>query len=231
AEVFEHGRYVSADTWHDEHGKAFHPEVHYFVGGATKMYGAALYRMRTEDFGEIRHCTGVSPAWPIAYEDMEPYYTKAEELYQVHGARGEDPTEPPASAPYPYPAVSHEPRIQALSDAFHTMGLHPFHAPCGVMLDEGNMPYSTCIRCSTCDGFPCLVHAKSDAETLGVRPALDYENVTVLTNTTAGVLKSNPEGTQGTEVEDHRDGEREAYAADMGDVRAGGADMDEVRLA
>ena len=97
---------------------------------------------------------------------MEPYYTRAEQLYQVHGARGEDPTEPPASAPYPFPAVTHEPRIQQLSDDLAAAGHHPFHAPCGVMLDEGNMPYSACVRCSTCDGFPCLVHAKSDAEVL-----------------------------------------------------------------
>ena len=95
-------------------GKPFQPGVHYFVGGATKMYGAALYRLRKEDFGELKHHDGISPAWPISYEEMEPYYTKAEQMYQVHGARGEDPTEPPASAPYPFPAVSHEPRIQKL---------------------------------------------------------------------------------------------------------------------
>ena len=90
--------------------------MHYFVGGATKLYGAALYRMREKDFGEMRHHDGMSPAWPISYQDMEPYYTAAENMYQVHGARGEDPTEPPSSGPYPYPAVSHEPRIQQLSD-------------------------------------------------------------------------------------------------------------------
>ena len=173
-DVFVENRYVSPDTWYDADGKPFQPQVHYCVGGATKLYGAALYRFRKEDFGELRHHGGVSPAWPISYEEMEPYYTKAEQLYQVHGARGEDPTEPPASAPYPFPAVSHEPRIQQLSDDFAAAGLHPFHAPCGVMLDEGNMPYSACVRCSTCDGFPCLVHAKSDAEVLGVRPALEH---------------------------------------------------------
>ena len=110
--------------------------MHYFVGGATKLYGAALYRLRAEDFGELRHHDGISPAWPIGYDEMEPYYTQAEQLYQVHGARGEDPTEPPASAPYPFPAVSHEPRIQQLSDDLAAAGLHPFHAPCGVLLDE-----------------------------------------------------------------------------------------------
>jgi choline dehydrogenase-like flavoprotein len=170
-DVFVENRYVSPDTWYDEKGKAFQPQIHYFVGGATKLYGAALYRLRKEDFGEIRHHDGISPAWPISYEDMEPYYTKAEELYQVHGARGEDPTEPPASGPYPFPAVSHEPRIEQLSDQLASAGYHPFHAPCGIMLNEIKMAYGACIRCSTCDGFPCLVHAKSDAEVGGGGPA------------------------------------------------------------
>ena len=125
ADVFVDNRYVSEDTWYDGDGKPFQPQVHYCVGGATKLYGAALYRFRKEDFGELRHHGGVSPAWPISYEDMEPYYTKAEQLYQVHGARGEDPTEPPASAPYPFPAVSHEPRIQQLSEDFAAAGPAP----------------------------------------------------------------------------------------------------------
>jgi choline dehydrogenase-like flavoprotein len=97
-DVFVDNRYVSPDTWYDADGKPFQPQVHYFVGGATKLYGAALYRLRAEDFGELQHHDGVSPAWPISYDELEPYYTEAEQLYQVHGARGEDPTEPPASA-------------------------------------------------------------------------------------------------------------------------------------
>ncbi len=115
-EVFIKNRYVSPDIWRDKNGKNFQPGVHYYVGGATKMYGAALYRLRKEDFSERKHQDGISPAWPITYDELEPYYTKAEQMYHVHGARGEDPTEPPASAPYPYPAVSHEPRIAKLAD-------------------------------------------------------------------------------------------------------------------
>ena len=141
-DVFVENRYVSPDTWYDERDKPFQPQVHYFVGGATKLYGAALYRLRAEDFGELRHHDGVSPAWPISYDELEPYYTLAEQLYEVHGARGEDPTEPPASGSYPFPAVSHEPRIQQLSDDLAAAGLHPFHAPCGVRLREDDMPYS-----------------------------------------------------------------------------------------
>ena len=230
-DVFVDNRYVSPDTWYDADGKPFQPQVHYYVGGATKLYGAALYRMRKEDFGELQHHGGISPAWPIPYEEMEPYYTKAEQLYEVHGARGEDPTEPPASAPYPFPAVSHEPRIQQLSDDFAAAGLHPFHAPCGVMLNEANMPYSNCVRCSTCDGFPCLVHAKSDAEVLGVRPALEHENVTLLTNATAVELSTNSAGTAVTEVVVERDGARETYSADIVVVSAGAANTAKLLLA
>ncbi len=174
-EVFVNGRYQSQDMWRYENGEVFAPQVHYFVGGATKLYGAALYRLRAEDFGELRHHDGISPAWPIGYDVMEPYYTLAEQYYQVHGVRGEDPTEPPSSAPYPHPAVSHAPRIQKLSDDLAQAGYHPFHAPCGVMLDESNPPYSVCMRCDCCDGFPCVVHAKSDAEVLGVRPAFEHD--------------------------------------------------------
>jgi choline dehydrogenase-like flavoprotein len=230
AEVFVDNRYVSPDTWYDGDGKPFQPQVHYCVGGATKLYGAALYRMRAEDFGELRHHDGISPAWPIAYEQMEPYYTQAEQLYQVHGARGEDPTEPPTSAPYPFPAVSHEPRIQQLSDAFAAAGLHPFHAPCGVLLDEDDMPHSRCVRCSTCDGFPCLVQAKSDAEVLAVRPALEHPNVTLLTGATAVALSTNPGGTAVTEVVVERDGERETYTGEIVVVSCGAANTAKLLL-
>jgi choline dehydrogenase-like flavoprotein len=222
-EVFVENRYVSAETWYDADGKPFQPQVHYFVGGATKLYGAALYRLRAEDFDELRHRDGVSPAWPISYDELEPYYTQAEQLYQVHGARGEDPTEPPASAPYPFPAVSHEPRIQQLSDDLAAAGLHPFHAPCGIMLNEDNMPYSRCVRCATCDGFPCLVHAKSDADVLAVRPALEHPNVTLLTNATAVKLETNEPGTAVTEVVVERDGETERFTGDIVAVSCGAA--------
>jgi len=231
-DVFVENRYISPDTWYDaDTAKAFQPQVHYFVGGATKLYGAALYRLRAEDFGELQHHDGVSPAWPISYDEMERYYTLAEQLYHVHGARGEDPTEPPASAPYPHPAVSHEPRIQRLADDLAAAGLHPFHAPCGVMLDEANMPYSRCVRCATCDGFPCLVHAKSDAEVLGVRPALEHPNVTLLTGARATRLHTNPAGTQVLGVEVERDGASETYVADVVVVSCGAANSAKLLLA
>jgi choline dehydrogenase-like flavoprotein len=228
--VFVDNRYVSEDTWYDEHGKPFQPQIHYFVGGATKLYGAALYRLRQEDFGELRHYDGVSPAWPISYDELEPHYTLAEQLYEVHGERGEDPTEPPASAPYPFPAVSHEPRIQQLAEDLEAAGYHPFHAPCGIRLLESNMPYSACVRCQNCDGFPCAVHGKADADVLGVRPALEHSNVTLLTNAQAVKLETNESGTAVTEVVVERDGATERYAADVVVVAAGAANTAKLLL-
>jgi choline dehydrogenase-like flavoprotein len=230
-DVFVDNRYVSADTWYDERGKAFQPQVHYCVGGATKLYGAALYRLREEDFGELRHHDGISPAWPIDYAEMEPYYTLAEQLYEVHGTRGEDPTEPPASAPYPFPAVSHEPRIQQLSDDLEAAGLQPFHAPCGVRLAESDMPHSHCVRCATCDGFPCLVHAKSDAEVLGVRPALEHANVALITNAEAVRLETDSGGGAVTGVVVDHAGERETFRADLVVVSCGAANSARLLLA
>src|ERR1700750_2931056 len=230
-DVFVDNRYVSADTWYDGSGKPFQPQVHYFVGGATKLYGAALYRLRAEDFGELRHHDGVSPAWPISYDEMEPWYTLAEQHYQVHGARGEDPTEPHASAPCPCPAVSHEPRIQQLSDDLAAAGLHPFHAPCGVLLKEDDPPHSACVRCATCDGFPCLVHAKSDAEVLGIRPALEHPNVELLTNAEAVGLETDAAGTTVTGVVVDHAGATETHRAHIVVAACGAANRPRLLLA
>ena len=200
------------------------------MGGATKLYGAALYRLRAEDFGELRHHDGLSPAWPISYEQLEPYYTRAEDLYQVHGHHGEDPTEPPASAPYPYPPVSHEPRIQQLSDDLAAAGFHPSHAPCGIMLNEANMPYSACVRCLNVDGQPCLVQGKSDAEVIAVRPAIQYSNVELLTNAKAVRLETNPAGTEVTEVVVDHEGHEERYRGDIVVVSCGAANSAKLLL-
>jgi choline dehydrogenase-like flavoprotein len=144
-------------------------------------------------------------------------------MYHVHGARGEDPTEPPCSEPYPFPAVSHELRIQQLADDLKRAGYHPFHSPCGIMLNEANMPYSQCVRCEDCDGFPCLVQAKSDAEVLGVRPALEHSNVTLLTNSQVLKLNTNAAGSSVSEVVVDRDGKTETFRASIVVVSAGAA--------
>jgi choline dehydrogenase-like flavoprotein len=221
--VFVDGKYISPDTWYDSAGQPFQPQVHYVVGGATKLYGAALYRLRPADFGEIKHADGLSPAWPVGYDELEPWYSRAEWLYQVHGAHGEDPTEGPSSRPYPWPAVSHEPRIQKLSDDLTAAGYHPFHAPCGILLDEAARPASSCIRCAFCDGYPCLVHAKADAEVIAVRPLLGRPNVTLLVNAEVTRLQTSPSGRAVTGVVVQRDGAEEVYAGDIVVVCAGAA--------
>ena len=228
--VFVDGKYISPDTWYDAGGKAFQPQVHYFVGGATKMYGAALYRLRPADFGELRHVDGVSPAWPLSYADFEPWYAKAEWLYQVHGAGGADPTEGPRSRPYPWPAVSHEPRIQQISDTLQAGGYHPFPAPCGILLDEADRARSTCIRCAWCDGYPCLVHAKSDAETMAVRPLLGEPNVTLRTGAEVTRLHTDPAGRAVTGVEVSRGGQRDVYQASIVVLAAGAANSAKILL-
>ena len=215
------GHYNTKDIWQDGNGKPLHPHTNYYVGGNTKFYGAALFRLRKEDFGEIHHHAGLSPAWPITYEDLEPYYLKAEHLYQVHGERGEDPTEPHSSGPYAHPPVSHEPRMQQLSNDFARLGLKPFHVPLGVQLDEKNRQASKCIRCDTCDGFPCLIQAKSDAQVICVDPALQYPNVTLLTNALVERLETSGTGRVVTKIVVNHNGSAEEYSADIVVVSCG----------
>jgi choline dehydrogenase-like flavoprotein len=219
--VFTEQNYTAQEQWIDKDGKAFRPGIHYFVGGNTKFYGAALLRFRECDFGEIKHFGGISPAWPIRYEDLEPYYTQAEHLYHVHGHHGIDPTEPEASAQYLYPPVSHEPRIAELAADFERIGLHPFPLPVGVMLDETNAETSRCIRCSTCDGFPCLVDAKADAHTICIRPLASSPNVMLLTGAYVKRLETSPSGREVTAVTVERAGVEERYAAPIVVVSCG----------
>lgn len=209
------GKYQTKEIWRDGNGKELHPHTNYYVGGNTKFYGAALFRFRREDFGEINHHGGISPAWPISYDDLEPYYSQAETLYSVHGLRGEDPTEPSASTPYPHPPVRHEPRIQQLSDDFAELGLRPFHVPIGIKLNEAAQHKSVCIRCGTCDGFPCLVNAKSDAQVCAVDPALEYPNVELLTQAKVERVLTNASGRTVTGVVVEREGQKEQYTADI----------------
>jgi choline dehydrogenase-like flavoprotein len=196
--VFVENIYQAPETWYDGKGREFRPGLHYFVGGNSKVYGAALLRMREGDFGEIRHQDGISPAWPVSYDQFEPYYLEAERLFHVHGLRGEDPTEPPSSGPFPYPPVSHEPAIQSLHDGLRREGLHPFHLPLGILLDEKDgkpTPSSVCIRCDTFDGFPCPLNGKADAQVMCVDPALkSHPNLTLMTRAFVSKLETDPAG-------------------------------------
>ena len=223
--VFVDAAYQTKETWYGKHGEPFHPGLHYYVGGNSKVYGAALFRMRERDFGEVQHKDGVSPAWPLSYGEFEPYYAEAEKLFHVHGQRGEDPNEPPSSGPFPSPPVSHEPRIQALSESLRDQGLHPFHLPLGILLDEKNgkpTPSSICIRCDAFDGFPCLLNGKADAQVLCVDPALKaHPNLTLLTGAYVSRLETDASGTSVNAVQVTRDGREETYSADLVVVACG----------
>jgi len=214
-------RYHAKETWYDKAGHPFQPGTHYNVGGNTKFYGASLWRLRAEDFAELKHHGGISPAWPLSYEEMEPWYAQAEELYTVHGDRGADPTEPPASGPFPYAAMSFEPRLQRLHDDLVRIGHRPFHGPVGVQINEQNPQESLCIRCATCDAFPCLVNAKADADVRCVRPALARGNVTLVTGALVTKLETAPSGGEVTRVLVSRNGTPEEYHADFVVVSAG----------
>jgi len=219
--AFNTTRYFGPEIWLDPQGREVKAGMAYFVGGNTKLYGAALFRLRERDFENVRHIDGLSPEWPLRYADFEPYYERAEALYHVHGRRGIDPTEPPRQSDYPWPAISHEPRIQEVADALAARGFRPSPTPLGVRLNEARPFLSPCIRCATCDGYPCLLHAKSDAEVSAVRPVMDCDNVTLLTETRVVRLLTSPSGREISGVEALLDGEPVTFSADVVVVSCG----------
>ena len=195
-------RYRTSERWLDGHGKEFLPYTHYCVGGNSKFWGAVLYRLRREDFSEIQHLGGVSPAWPIAYETLAPYYDRAERLYHVHGEEGPDPTEPPRE-PFPHPPIQHQGRIALIVERLRALGLHPSHLPLG-LLRPGEA--DGCILCDTCNSYPCKVRAKSDADVCSVSPALERDAVTLWTNAHVERLVTNGSGDKVLAAELTRDG-------------------------
>jgi choline dehydrogenase-like flavoprotein len=220
-EVVQKDRYHTSEVWFDSKGRSLHPGIGYFVGGNTKVYGGALFRWREQDFEQVIHKGGISPEWPLKYRDFEPYYTEAEKLYEVHGKRGLDPTEPSAGEDYPYPAISHEPRIQEIHDSLQGEGYHPFYLPLAIKLNEVNRRLSTCIRCNTCDGFPCLVDSKADADINCVRPVEKYDNVTLITEAKVKRLQTSASGREVTSVEVVIDGEIQFFSANIVVVACG----------
>jgi choline dehydrogenase-like flavoprotein len=222
--VFQDGIYQAQEDWYDRAGRVFHPGLHYFVGGNSKVYGSALLRLRERDFEALAHEDGMSPAWPLTYADYAPYYDEAEKLFQVHGQAGEDPTEPARGA-FPYPAVTHEPRIAALHDRLTQDGLKPFHLPLGILLDEKNgrpTPTSICIKCDAFDGFPCLLNGKADAQVVCIDPMLAaHPNVKLLTGAYVEKLTTDAAGRSVTGVEVKRGDLSETFTADIVVVACG----------
>ena len=220
-EVFTKGRYLTKEKWLDGEGKEFGPYTHYWVGGNTKMYGAALLRLRESDFQETQHYGGTSPAWPLSYADFEPYYTRAENLYHVHGLADSDPTGPPRSGPYPYPPVPYEPHMQKVADGFIAQGLRPFPCALGVRLGEDD-PQPTARRVlSNFDGYPDPTGTKADAEVECINPALASDSVTLLVNRKVERLETDDSGQKVTGVVVSHGEQTETYTADIVVVACG----------
>jgi choline dehydrogenase-like flavoprotein len=214
-------KYYSSEAMYNKAGGEIHPGFCYYVGGNTKVYGAALFRLRERDFEKFRHKDGFSPEWPLKYQDFEPYYDQAEELYQVHGKAGEDPTEPPRKRDYPFPPISHEPRIKEVFEILKARGMKPYPAPMGVRINEALMHLSPCIRCDTCDGYPCLVHAKSDADISAVRPVMREPNITLVTEAKVLRLHTSSSGREVTGVVADVKGEQIMFTGDIVVVSCG----------
>ncbi len=229
--VFIQHRYRTQDRWYDRNGHPFTPNSYYWVGGNTTFYGAALMRLRARDFEAVEHAGGLSPAWPIRLADLAPYYDEAERLWQVHGARGEDPTENGDEPPYAFPPVSDDPTIAQLRSHWRNAGWRPFSLPLGVKLDEAHPVTSTCIRCKTCGGFPCLLRAKSDARTLAIEPLMALPNVTLLPGRRAVRLETDGPGRTVTTVVCQTEQGEERWSGDIVIVAAGAANTAALLLA
>jgi choline dehydrogenase-like flavoprotein len=214
--IFCEGRYRTTDTW-TIGGRSFRPGQYHVVGGSTKFYGAAMFRLRERDFEAVEHEDGVSPAWPIGYRDLEPWYGEAERLFGVRGAAGLDPTEPPRSTPYPHPPMPHEPMVAEAERRFRAQGLRPFPMPAAVDFGDGGR----CERCGTCDAFPCLVDAKGDAEVRLLDPALRQPTVQLLTGTRVTRLLTDDSGRRIVAAEAERGGETVRLTAEVFVLSAG----------
>jgi choline dehydrogenase-like flavoprotein len=229
--VFIEHRYRTQEKWYDKRGKPFTPNTHYWVGGNTSFYGAALLRLRGRDFEEVQHAGGVSPAWPISLTDLAAYYMEAETLWQVHGSRGDDPTEEGNEPPYAYAAVHDDPGIAQLRTHWQEQGWKPFSLPLGVKLDQAHPVTSPCIKCKTCGGYPCLLKAKSDARTIAIEPLMGAANVTLLTGRKVTRLETDPQGRSVTEVVCETGQGEERWTGDIVVLAAGAANSAAVLLA
>ncbi len=201
--VWKQLRYRVRERWIDRSGQEFQPYTHYCVGGNTKFWGSVLYRLRREDFQATAHVGGLSPQWPIDYDTLEPYYDRAERLYHVRGQHGVDPSEA-ARKPFPYEAVPHAPLMSAIVEGLRQQGLNPSSLPLGLLrlgAEDG------CVLCSTCNSFPCKVHAKSDAEVCCLHEAVRRPTVTLWTNALARRLIADSCGRRIEAVEVERNGQ------------------------
>ncbi|MHA7969212.1 FAD-dependent oxidoreductase [Rhizobium sp. CAU 1783] len=214
--IFQRGHFRPKEMWYEADGTPFNPGNYYNVGGNSKFYGAVLVRYRAEDFAEMKHREGVSPAWPFPYEELEPWYSEAERLYQVRGSLGEDPTEPAHSRPYAFPPVPDEPAVASVRQRLKANGMHPYSLPLGLDLDRWLAKAKT-----PWDAHPNCHDGKMDAETTALALALGYPNVTLQTRSRVTRLETSEDGRRITAVHVLRDGTSERIAPRMVILSAG----------
>ena len=187
------------------------------VGGRSKFYGAAMYRMRESDFCATRHEAGESPAWPVTYNDLEPYYCEAERIYRVHGSPVGDPAEPPRSADFPYPPLPHALEVSRLVKRLEGAGNSVASIPRALDYGKGGK----CVLCPTCDAYYCRLDAKMDADIAALRPALASGYVDLLTRARCLRIVTSENGAKATGVVIEQGGKEETVNAEVVAVCAG----------
>ncbi len=228
--MFTQDAYKADERWtNDKTGESFRPGMYYWLGGNTKVYGSALLRLRPEDFDELETLDGTSAEWPISYQDLAPFYDRAEEVYHVHGRRGADPFEPPADSPFPHPAIEHDARIAEVADGLRSQGVEAFELPMGVQFSRENPGGGAFVLRETFeamgraafDGYPDLLHLKADAEVSSVEPAVAYDNVDLVTGVDVTRIVTDESGRRITHLEADLDGESVTFEADAFALCAG----------
>jgi len=151
------------------------------VGGPSIFYGGVSFRFREADFEPPSDIVADSKAaWPIKYADLSPYYDEAENILQISGEAGVDPTEPSRANAFPQAATQLAKISERLKTAAQSLGLHPFRLPMAINYEDKSR--TLCQRCTTCDTFACAVGAKNDIATM-VLPKLVEQSATIYKNT------------------------------------------------
>jgi len=214
--IYANSAFRSNETWLDAHGAAFEPGNYYNVGGNSKLYGAVLIRYRSEDFDALEHTDGLSPAWPFRYEELAPWYERAERLYRVRGDTASDVTEPAHEGAYPYPPVPDEPAIAVARQRLKDAGVRPFTLPLGVDIERWLAAGRT-----GWDGYPDLRCGKMDAETCALEAALSHDNVDLVTGADVTRLQAEAGSRRITSVTYRKDGKETTLAPTVVAVCAG----------
>lgn len=229
--VFVDKKYRTTEQWRDKNDRLFTPNTNYWVGGNTSFYGGALMRFKREDFGEIVHAVGLSPAWPINYDQMKPWYEAAEKVWEVRGTRGIDPTDQVDDPPFPFPALTHDPGVERLRQHFESIGWTPSPLPLAIRRNDGDPALDLCIRCKTCGGFPCKILAKVDARTAALARLEHADNVTILAGYKVLKLETDDDGKRVSCAFAEGPSGLEVFTADYFIVAAGAANSAALLLA